>query len=84
MAKVSKHPIQTKLNAKLNLKRSLDSADSTGFQFGESGYIDIMSAIQEMLANGYGVVDIMLSIGERFDKAKATAVLEDARARGIL
>ena len=73
-----------KLNSKFNSKRSFDHTDSEGFRFGESGYIDIMEAIQQMVDNGYGVVDIMLSIGEQFDKAKATQVLEDARARGIL
>jgi hypothetical protein len=84
MSRVISKKSQTKLNAKLNSKRSFDNTDPEGFQFGESGYIDIMDAIQQMVENGYGVVDIMLSIGEQFDKAKATQVLEDARARGIL
>lgn len=54
------------------------------FKFGEDGFVEIMDSIRKMADNGYGVVDIMLSIGEKFDKAKATAVLEEARERGII
>lgn len=55
-----------------------------GFRFGEDGYMEVMDAIVEMVENGYGVVDIMLNIGERFPREMATKVLEEARAQGIL
>ncbi len=63
-------------------KRADGEAD--GFRFGESGYVEIMSDIKDMVEAGYAVVDILLKIGELYDREKATEVLEEARRQGIL
>ena len=58
--------------------------DNDGFCVGESGFVELMMDIQELVARGYGFVDIMLSLGERYDRTKVKAVLEEARKQGIL
>ncbi len=62
--------------------QSTDETD--GFRLGESGYVEIMRSIQDMKECDYQTIDIILNIGELYDRDLGTRVLEEARRRGIL
>lgn len=53
-------------------------------KIGKPGYIDMINKIQEMIDNGYAVVDIMLAVGEQFDRDEANLIINEAREIGIL
>ena len=53
-------------------------------KIGKPGYIEMIDTIQEMVDNGYSVVDIMLAVGEKFDREEATLIMNEAREIGIL
>ncbi len=66
---------------------SLDTgvnSDDPEMTLGESGAVDIIECIKDMVDEGYEVVDVILSVGEKFPKDQGMKVLEDARAEGIL
>lgn len=60
------------------------SAETDKLRLGESGYVEIITAIQDMQDAGYGTVDVVLNIGEMFPRELGERVLAEARRRGIL
>lgn len=63
-----------------------DKAKDTeeGLAIGESGFTDCMTALKELVDGGYSSVDIVLTLGERFDRQLANKVLAEARSTGLL
>jgi len=51
---------------------------------GQDGFTDIMECIEDMVNDGYEVVDVILSVGEKYPRDQGMMVLESARAEGIL
>ena len=51
---------------------------------GDEGAVDIIECIEEMVNEGYEVVDVILSVGEKFPRDQGMRVLENAREEGIL
>jgi len=54
------------------------------FRIGESGYVEAIDSIQNMLDAGYQIVDVILNLGEMYPRETATRILEEARKKGIL
>ena len=62
----------------------LETDPEESFRYGEPGFMDAMDSIQELVDNGYGVVDVMLAIGEEYPREEATRILDEARELGLL
>lgn len=58
--------------------------DASGLRVGQEGYVDIMNSIRDMVDAGYDTVDVILNIGELYDRDMGERVLQEARERGIL
>jgi hypothetical protein len=69
-------------------KTRIDLSDSLkkdeDFSIGESGFVEVMKDIKDMLDTGYQTVDVILNIGERYPREQGEKVLAEARAQGIL
>jgi len=65
--------------------KSITSDDELdNLRLGENGYVEIMDSIKEMTKAGYGVVDVLLNIGEMYPREIGERVLAEARRKGIL
>ncbi len=58
--------------------------EDDSFILGQSGYTDIMNDIKAMVDSGYGTVDVILNIGELYERDIGERVLAEARKKGIL
>lgn len=53
-------------------------------QLGRSGYVDVMNRLKGMIAEGRGLVDMMLLLREEFQEDLVEDALQDARLQGLL
>jgi len=60
------------------------SEETAGLRIGQEGYVDVITAIQDMKDCGYETVDIVLNIGEMYPRELGERVLAEARRKGIL
>ncbi len=51
---------------------------------GRNGYVDAMNRFNELYNQGHTPVDIMLRLGEEFDRGMVDTVLEEVRAQGLM
>lgn len=58
--------------------------ESDGFRIGEPGYMEIIDTIQELKELGYDTVDILLMLGEKYDRDFSARVLAEARRKGLI
>jgi len=68
---------------------SLDTAvdnnnEEDGLRIGQPGYVEIIDSIKAMKDIGYDTVDIVLNIGELYDREIGERVLAEARRKGII
>jgi hypothetical protein len=70
----------------LSIERSNESDEEVNFNYeiGEPGFVDAANYVKDLAGQGYGVVDILLNINERFDKELGEKVMNHARDRGWL
>lgn len=54
------------------------------FNSGQSGYTDIMNFIKDQVSLGLEPLDVVLLVGENFDRELGMKVLNEARAKGII
>jgi len=50
----------------------------------QSGYTAIMNDIESYRADGLSDIDILLKLGEKYDRSEVETVLDEARKRGIM
>ena len=65
----------------LNLDNTLDKTPV--FENSKSGYSAIKALVEDMIDSGYSDLDIMIAVGENFDRELSQRVLADLRTRGI-
>lgn len=51
---------------------------------GEGGFSKCMARLKELVAGKYDLTEIMLTLGEEFDRTLATKVLNEARENGLI
>lgn len=73
-----------KVNTEFNSKFKEDDDEKDEINIGQTGFVDIMNSINDMVGHGYETVDVILNIGERFPRDQGQKVLEEARRQGVL
>ena len=58
--------------------------DDPELVIGDSGFVDIMNDIKKMTDSGCEVVDVILTVGEKYPREQGARVLEEARKEGVL
>jgi hypothetical protein len=58
--------------------------EADGFRIGQPGYMEIIDTIKEAKSLGYEAVDILLMLGEKYDRDFSERVLAEARRKGII
>jgi|GEM_PF-6651735 len=58
--------------------------DDPELVIGDSGFVDIMNDIKKMTDKGCAVVDVILTVGEKYPREQGARVLEEARKEGVL
>ena len=58
--------------------------NESGLTLGEAGFTKCMNRLKELVKGKYAVIDILLTLGEEFDRPLVNKVLDEARGNGIL
>jgi len=72
-------PARSSLETPMRMDNELD-----GLRVGQEGFVEIMTAIQDMQDCGYDTIDVVLNIGELYPRDIGERVLAEARRKGIL
>lgn len=72
-------PARSSLETEMRMDKETD-----GLRIGQDGFVEIMTAIQDMKECGYDTVDVVLNIGEMFPRDIGERVLAEARRKGVL
>ena len=61
-----------------------NDSEEDGLRLGKPGYMEIVDSIKAMKDIGYQTVDIVMNIGELYDRDLGERVLAEARRKGII
>ena len=73
-----------KVTTPLDVTNEVSEVNNLEYEIGEPGFVDAINFVKDLAQEGYGVIDVLLNVNERFPKELGEKALNHARDKGWL